>query len=221
MSERPINFSGDMVRATRAGRKTQTRRPIIPQPVPLYSKTIDRFEYSGGFWWPTSHSGVQAAWKPVRYRCPYGEPGDQLWVRETWGAVSPPGLIACCLEDCEIQYRADLPPGCTDYPGQWPADEARGNPDAPKWRASIHMRRWASRITLDVLRVRVERVQEISERDAYAEGQVLPRVITRTTTIEWPTTWFRDLWDDIYAKRGLGWGANPWIFVIDFSRIKQ
>lgn len=293
MKEHPILFSSEMVRAILNGRKTQTRRIIKPQPVPLYSKGIDRFEYSDGWWWPTSHSGVQAAWRPARYRCPYGVPGnqdwssgippidgwyivqelgivwlrrvlpqdypglavapglvwgrdeyddpeaieieglsidtirwkrlgDRLWVRETWGAVSRPGLVACCLEDCEIQYRADLPSGCTDYPGRWPADEARGNPDAPKWRASIHMPRWASRITLDVLKVRVERVQEISEVDIIAEGFPWRGIGAELQMGYQPLgVWFRTLWDSIHAKRGYSWDANPWVFVVDFKRAAE
>ena len=167
--ERPIIFSGEMVRAILDGRKTQTRRVIKPQ---------------------------------RDYCCLYGKPGDRLWVRETW----------CLGDDLDgneaIYFRADAPPG--DY----------------IWSPSIHMHREASRITLEVTDVRVERVQEISADDAEAEG--IPTHVVEHTfrkcyrgageraakRIEY----FSRLWDNLNAKRGYGWDANPWVWVVAFRR---
>jgi hypothetical protein len=142
MKERPILFSAPMVRALLAGTKTQTRRAWPEQPPP----------------------GVQVAWVPGETSAGrYGKPGDRLWVRE---AFSGPH----CMEKTD-----ELP---AMPPGQWPQESAiwywaDGNPDYGDWtrpRPSIHMPRWASRITLEVTEVRVERLQDISEADAIAEG---------------------------------------------------
>ena len=201
MTERPILFSGEMVRAILDRRKTQTRRVIKPQPAPLYSKAIDHFEFSEGYWWPTSHSGVVGAWTPIRYCCPYGIPGDRLWVRETWATpgnfdhIKPRDLASS-------DYSADL----TVYRAT-----AKNAEPYYRWRPSIFMTRWAARIELDVVRVQVERVREISEQDAYAEG------IDRAPTMPHPRQWFRNLWDRINAKRGYNWDVNPWVWVIEFA----
>ena len=114
-----------------------------------------------------------------------------------------------------IEYRADSE---NPYPGEWPPDEARGNPDAPKWRASIHMPRWASRITLRVTDVRIERVQDTSEDDARAEGVTLnPSPVHRISCYRLA---FNLLWDSIYAERGDSWLSNPWVWVIEFERVE-
>jgi len=201
--ERPILFSGDMVRAILDGRKTQTRRVIKPQPHnPMHSSTLGWCDGD-----PMSGDDVY-----LLLKCPYGQPGDHLWVRETWGAVSRNENPAP-LAECNIEYHADLPAGCTDYPGQWPAEEARGNDDAPKWRACIHMPRWASRITLEVTDVRVERLQSISYKDAEAEGvQVSGGALVRNTRFG-----FELLWNSVYKKRGFDWDANPYVWVIEFK----
>lgn len=232
MKERPILFSGEMVRAILDGRKTQTRRLIKPQPEPLYSKVVDHFKYSSGEnwrldgWYPTSRSGVQGAWKPDHYRCPYGISGDRLWVRETWNLLECYGTeFGGAPYEWDI-YEGKIPkkkpqspytPGY-DFPHSgmligYCATSEDPETDGP-WRPSIHMPRWASRITLEVTDVRVERVRSITENAAYAEGIGLdPR-------LPHPIAWFRDLWDYLYSSRGLGWDANPWVWVIEFRRIK-
>lgn len=212
MKERPINLSAEEVRAILEGRKTQIRRVIVPQPP---SDAIDVF-----FWWHDQYPKDQCADDGIYYLSPdglvfhqklrYGVPGERLWVRETHGFVYPEEFDVP-LRDCKIEYRADLAPGNIDYPGQWPADEARGNPDAPKWRPSIHMPRWASRIALEITGVRPERLQEISEEDVIAEGY-------RRTAFGLEE-WFSGLWDTLNAKRGFGWGVNPWVFVIEFKML--
>jgi hypothetical protein len=131
--------------------------------------------------------------------CPYGAPGDQLWVRETWWWDET-------KEDLSIvQYRAS---------GEMPK-YMRG--DGEKWRPPIHMPRWASRITLEIVSVRVERVQEITELDAGWEG--FPSCSVTSDWTEKARPWFRTLWDSINAKRGFGWEKNPFVWVLEFKRI--
>ena len=198
MKERPILFSGAMVRSLLAGSKTQTRRAVK-----LQVQHDD--SWVGG--WKIVHKRVtqalltfnQLGGKPLGSDaaiCPYGQPGDRLWVRETF----------CDLDDGEFEYRAD----------------GECDPNVvPRWTPSIHMPRAASRILLEIVSVRVERLQDISEKDARAEGvtiedrhlagycagQFLPPSIRA----------YRDLWDSI---NGAGsWDANPWVWVVEFKRV--
>ena len=184
MKEHPILFNGEMVRRLLDGRKTQTRRVIKPQPEEQLL-----FAESCGFsaWVSPSLNLDEGAMRC----CPYGVPGDRLWVRETW------------FQGYATVYRAD-------YPG----DQAGPSGDpADKWRPSIHMPRWASRITLEVTGVRVERVQDISIGDAYAEG------ISDGNWLS-PVEKFILLWDGIYAKRGYSWESNAWVWVVEFEVTK-
>lgn len=223
MTERPIIFKGEMVRAILDDSKTQTRRVIKPD----WYRCLDLDEPDDV--------------KQAKRTCPYGVPGDRLWVREAHGFVwpdvcaGPPDRI----EDWKVEYRADLKPGCTDYPGQWPASEARGNDEAPKWRPSIHMHRWASRITLEVAGIRVERVQEISKYDACCEGalgvdtdSVRPGYMAEARARQeegvapalgpGPLERFRWLWDSINGKRtGCSWRENPWVWAVDFRPVTE
>lgn len=142
--------------------------------------------------------------------CPYGVPGDRLWVRETWGLhpdvdeqlkedhCAPASID---LDDAQhVGYRAD-------QSGAWAVK---------KWRPSIFMPRWASRITLEVVNVRVERVQEITDTGGMREGwKCDPNNLDYL-----PRQWFRDLWDSINANRGYSWESNPWVWVIEFRRVK-
>jgi hypothetical protein len=197
--ERPILFSGPMVRALLEGRKTQTRR------IAKFQGFTEFSTYAPGIIW----HGVSPS---MKLKCPYGRPGDCLWVRETWGAVWP-DMEWTPLEQCKIEYRADLPPGSTDFPGQWPAEDGRGSDEAPKWRPSIHMPRWASRIILVVNNVRLERLQMISHADILAEGirDAGPGgEIINTDT-------FARLWDEINGDRA-PWVSNPWVWVMEFRR---
>lgn len=186
--ERPILFSGPMVRAILEGRKTQTRRPINPQP--------QRF-------------GFLVKENELLQACPYGKPGDLLWVRETW-------QIFRVYEDTwNGGYEADLWDG--PIPRERPkhawityaADDPGGRP----WRPSIHMQRWASRITLRITGIRVEQLREITPADAEAEGFAPIYYGSAVSAIE-P---FAEAWDAMYAKRGLSWSANPWVWVMEFE----
>ena len=175
---RPILFNGDMVRAILSGQKLQTRRTLRTQPPANFMKG-DVAPITSGSRWAISNSGFgegkRSAWPPdpePGILCPFGVPGDRLWVRETWAAhpldeQEPPQRVL---------YRADgsnhfFPSTTTMERGPINLDHAPPGGWQPKrWRPSIHMPRWASRITLEVTRVWIERVQEISEADALDEG---------------------------------------------------
>lgn len=212
MKERPILFSGAMVRAILGDRKTQTRRVVKPQPTWLPEVKVTTV--GGPFAWPLGGLGQQCgAPLPLRFQV-----GDRLWVRETFfdydaGEPAPRGLTALdqrVLLEERIEYRA------TPWTHEFADPE-----DCGPWKPAIHMPRWASRITLEVTGVRVERVQDISERDAEAEGVQIGQYYAGAT--EEPTTHgmaFRQLWDSLNAKRGFGWDVNPWVRVIEFRRIE-
>ena len=198
MKEHPIIFSGPMVRAILEDRKTQTRRVIKPQP-----EIVDKE--------PRYRKNTWALWsdKIPKYKgglivsCPYGKPGDLLYVKETWRPIA---------SSEQLLYRADI------Y-------NVMAWDEFGKWHPSIHMPRWASRITLEITDVRVERVQEISEENAIAEGMqgdiygedmgISPRVDSHSVRIN-----FMDLWDSINLKRGYGWDVNPWVWVLGFKKEK-
>lgn len=181
MKERPILFSGPMVRALLDGRKTRTRRVVKPQPE--WSCSPLEFTNSPGVWAPNEAEDYR--------RCPYGVPGDRLWVRETWQRVVP------LLIDptTKYEYLATVRDGC--HPA--------------RWKPSIHMPRVASRITLEVVRVRVERVQQITEADAIAEG------CGRAECGALAVLEYCRLWNEINGPGA--WAENPWVWVVEFKRI--
>lgn len=225
MKERPILFSGPMVRAILEGRKTQTRR-VVKQ---------DLQRLGDGDWYAFDHRGINyrvnarhttvAAWAHLLQFCPYGQPGDRLWVRETWQG---PLMDA---DTMETEYRASPdefhnPKYCVYAADGGPAPEFVTLDDelVCRWRPSIHMPRWASRILLEITGVRVERLQDISEADAIVEG------IEKTVGGFWslygqsdvdgtysPRASYRALWESINGPGS--WDANPWVWVIEFKRI--
>ena len=203
MKERPILFTGEMVRAILDGRKTQTRRLVKPQP-----------HEGSKLWGMIQHDGEPRAlfWcegQPSNYGTPLPmHVGDRLWVRETW---SWSGVAA---HHQMVLWRADR-----EY-----SDEERRR---WIWRPSIHMPRWASRIDLEITAVRVDRVQDITEEDAKAEGvesgiweREAQLLAGATDADDEDIVSFRDgfgfLWQSIYAN----WDANPWVWVYEFRRIK-
>lgn len=222
MAERPMLMSAPMVRAILAGTKTQTRRVVKPQP--LGDKPRSAWFEPGVMGWAPPEIPSQA-WH--RVRCPYGQPGDRLWVRETFMDLQGTGVEHrdSAGNRQRYAYAADTRPG--SY-----GDECRKDYGL-KWRPSIHMPRTASRILLEVTAVRVERLQDISESDAMAEG---------ITTI-WPdgprddggpnhytvdvdhghlngstaATVYRMLWEWINGEGS--WDANPWVWVVEFKRV--
>ena len=237
MRERPILFRGLMVRALLEGRKTQTRRIVKPQPV-----GGDRIHESEDGWVVGRMRDSENAWGELH--CPYGVPGDRLWVRERWriGAWDEnEGRIAIDYADGpDKRWRSDQ----TDDDGekfnrlwQGSCDElhrkrilADSNGqyhwkpgESPlRWRSGRFMPRWASRITLEVTDVRVHRLQEISDEDAIAEG-----LIEHGSGFlgfhggPWqrhPEDAYSNLWDSINGPGS--WASNPWVWAITFRRIE-
>jgi hypothetical protein len=228
MKERPIIFSSEMVRAILDGRKTQTRRPIKPQPTFKYPGN-----YKRGMVYHHGYNGNIIGTVGFGLACEqwdfsfslYGIPGDRLWVRET-GWQRPQYIPGKWLRD-----GADTWPEYIYDADGIDLDDIEDLKDYGWKRSpSIHMPRWASRITLEIEDVRVERVQEISEEDARAEG-IAKNPVQEGTWIDYPqgtsaagwkypTKSFRSLWNSIYAKKGFGWDVNPWVWAITFKRVE-
>ncbi|GMV18403.1 MAG: hypothetical protein AMXMBFR56_66270 [Polyangiaceae bacterium] len=257
MKESPILFSAPMVRAILAGRKTMTRRlirglpdgaepatlnewraakadPRMADPSPrltLFKRPVDPSEADGRGVLPSGLFGVP---------CPFGAPGDRLWVRETWAyhlnvdREETPEMLAWAREHRSVWYRASSPDAQTGCGGA-----------AGRWRPSIFMPRWASRITLEVTTVRVERLQSITEADVFAEGVQLPiggcepecarkhpgqahalvNALTphkpaldpKCSDRDYAVAEFAVLWDSINGERA-PWASNPWVWVVSFRR---
>ena len=194
MKERPILFSAEMIKAILDGRKTMTRR-VIKDNCPFVTGAYFD-EETERWYWTTGAERERLPTDRCLGKCPYGQPGDRLWVRETW--LSYRHLHKNGRDEALLIYRADG----EDLPKQ-----ARGT----KWRPSIFMPRWASRITLEITAVRVERVQDIGDEDAEAEGLSWCNAAS-------PRDKFQCLWNSLNLKRGYGWDANPWVWVISFKR---
>jgi len=228
IKERPILFSGAMVRALLDGSKTQTRRIVKPHPSDDAFALLDH----GDGWWPyRSEDGESANVDNMEYplSCQYGQPGEHLWVRETWApnAGSAGGfLYSADHRDASSVHVADLRAGnwthCID-----------------RWKPSIHMPRLASRILLEIVSVRVERLNDCSQVDAIAEGAVSIRsqAWDREHFPAWrylfdeavaagekppigptPMQAYEALWESI---NGAGsWAVNPWVWVVEFKRVE-
>jgi len=221
MKERPILFSAPMVRAILEGRKAQTRRIVRKQfatdaePAEVSATSPEGWQISGhsGLWWDDAVACIDDA-----IRCPYGQPGDRLWVRETWRYTASTleesrAITEDITSGIAVDWRATYIDRCMKELG-FSREEAEMADDFETWRPSIHMPRWASRILLEVTGVRVERLQDISEADANAEGCDEPARDQDWTQCR---RWYRSLWDQI---NGTGsWEANPWVWVIEFKRI--
>ena len=196
MKQRPILFSAPMVRAILAGTKTQTRR-VVKQ---------DLQRLGDGDWYAFDHRGINyrvnarhttvAAWANLLQFCPYGQPGDRLWVREAHSIRVLPSAHA---PDGLVWHRE------SDIGRQWDGEI--------RWKPSIHMPRWACRILLEIVSVRVERLQAISRGDAMAEGCPFPNMADGPD----PTQWYADLWQQINGPGS--WDANPWVWVVEFKRV--
>jgi len=207
--ERPILFSSTMVRAIIDGRKTQTRR-VVKLDAELRGRGCASLE---GSWWDPSFGGRLKVPGPHetthRLFCPYGLPGERLWVRETWQHEDGSCDDHKCGQPTHIYHKA-----------------TESFPESIRWRPSIFMPRWASRITLEVTSVRVERVKEISEEDAEAEGVKRGSCnCTNWAVCGYSLSSYRlaysKLWESINAKRGFGWDKNPWVWVIEFKRVTE
>lgn len=209
--ERPILFNGAMVRAILDGRKTVTRRVVKPQP-----------DFLGSMTDPTTPFKTLGAGLHGQIVCPYGKPGDRLWVRETWQGP--------LIDDDEMRADSSWWKNMSRY--QNPAHcayRASGDscefvdPDGDmqcRWKPSIHMPRWASRILLEVTDVRVERLQAITRSDIRAEGLQCPPELASDDVSpnyrDWYPAAFRELWN----STGGDWDANPWVWVVEFKRVE-
>lgn len=224
MKERPIIFNSAEVRAILDGRKTMMRRVIKPQPFEI--PYLDRHENieSACFW---RYGEEREDW-PTPKDCPFGQPGDRLWVRETWRASNPvAGWVDC-------QYKAGMNRLVYLKGKEYKQAERFGMHRSiqDKWTSPVLMPRWASRIMLEIINVHVERLQDISEEDALGEGiRRIPHGMdgdyfhfsrTEADPQNWcfPDDAFRELWDKLYTKRSYGWDTNPWVWVIGFKQVE-
>lgn len=193
MKERPILFGAPMVRALLDGSKTQTRRVMKPQPeisgswhsLPKYCASNEKAFIDGA---------------PLFGNCPFGKNGDYIWVREAHWFFNDEcdpitGYTPPLLTVADVEFRAD------------------GENPRRIWRPSIFMPRWASRITLEITGVCVERLQDINRGDAMAEGCPFPNMAKGPD----PRKWYADLWETINGEGS--WAANPWVFVLAFKRV--
>ena len=236
MKESMLYLTDDSVRAVlrSVNPKSQTRRVVkLPHNNPLGQwepMTIggprggrtaagETIPEQGGIWHTRTGDSLM---------CPYGQPGDRLWVREAWCHLNDvrtgdPGSDAL---QRRVFYRADYP-GDTLMHDDDPAEKI-------KWRSSRFMPRWASRLTLEILSVRVERVQDVSYEDAIAEGaadyanymadeplnEVGETIEQTARRLQWPQRQYRLLWDELNASRGHPWQANPYVWRIEFRRVR-
>jgi hypothetical protein len=230
MKEHPILFSAQMVQAILKDRKTQTRR-VVKFPTTkdltwqLIEHQVNQAVYpmpKGGFVFWSSPVGKEFSDRAYAdsndgLRCPYGQVGDRLWVRETWQLWQSSGSVGDeFIGDEVMEYEGKIP---KQAPGEFSfwhiAYKADCEDSMNWWRPSIFMPRWASRITLEIVNIRVEQVQEIDNLGALYEGT--PDL--RTMENNWDLRrCFQELWDSINEPRGFGWKVNPWVWVIEFQR---
>jgi len=213
MTDRPIIMSTESVKAILDGRKTQTRRVIKPQP----------YEYKETWVWAfrKEQLATQGFWLD---HSPYGQVSQRLWVRETWAIRNCGNRVSLDKGTWPEGFPIDRLEYIATDPAPIPPELADDS-NAPHWwnkRPSLFMPRWASRITLEITGVRVERLQEITEEDAIAEG-IDPRAIYVKSKDWEENTWFSKeafhwLWDSLNAKRGYGWDTNPFVWAISFKK---
>lgn len=217
MIERGMIFNSKMVCALLDGRKTQTRRPVK---FPVHDKTLG-CELAG--------NELAGELSEGNYlNSAFGKPGDRLWVRETWAILG--NEDGCCIDWeenlCKADersaariYRASCEQRTGNYGLRSIPDDADWKPHTKDhqfegaWRPSIHMPRWASRITLEITGIRVERLRNMTQEDARAEG-----VIAASGPMEAGLA-FRELWDSIYGVES--WQTNPWVWVIEFKHVEE
>lgn len=188
MKERGMIFNDEMVRAILGGNKTQTRRIVEEK---FYGRAV--------------------AAELLAKHCPYGQPGDRIWVRETYRVHGKATDVATLV------YRASVRNSWTEQTHRVPVDVCN-KPVSEKWTPSIHMPRWASRILLEITDVRVERLHDMSEADAKAEGAT-PATYKITPPEAVYRVGFGDIWRSIYGQDN--WLSNPLVWVIEFKRIQE
>lgn len=237
MKEHPILFSGPLVRALlrEVDLKTMTRR--LTQEARWNHRADSHLESVRPSWevrggpastcndWVATFVGggtmPGGRWQRHGIACPYGAPGNRLWVRETWAPMAK-------SRDTRVAYRADMMvqnqtrrSGAQVDLVPWPVDNNKGRGYAvTRWTPSIHMPRWASRIDLEVTEVRVERLQDITEEDAKAEGVEHVSIADVPRQAAWSCRQdFSVLWDKINGGKA-PWKSNPWVWVVSFKRVR-
>jgi hypothetical protein len=211
MRERPILFNGADVRAILAGQKVQTRRAVnwnkVAPGLNLRFTGLSAQRYPKG-WVLESDSRTSSEWRCQPTPCPFGQPGDRLWVRETWMDLTGTGIEHRDMETgkrTRYAYGAESPKGSA-------SDEARKDYGL-RWRPSIHMPREACHLVLEITAVRVERLQQITADDCLAEG-----IGTRFKVADSEED-LRAQWRDLWTSAGGDWSSNPWVWVIEFKRV--
>ncbi|KKM80060.1 hypothetical protein LCGC14_1343620 [marine sediment metagenome] len=221
MKETGLIFSTDMVKAIQDGRKTQTRRIIKPQPHEEEYLEVGNFTPAlidkDGEMYPADYQifGAYTSDGELTWKCPYGQVGDRLWVRETFAIGS-----YTHKKWAEIHYKAGgsllIFKGWNDWLEKNTQYGGSTVGDGDKWRSSRFIPKWASRITLEITEVRVERLNQITEEDAIAEGAIVKHSEDTDEAGYSFRLGFIDLWDSLNAKRG-DWASNPWVWVISFK----
>lgn len=202
MKQRPILFKGEMVRAILDGSKTQTRRIFKNQPQMIVEKKTQI--------WDGDNSVLLGLLTQSGIECPYGQVGDQLWVRETWRTDdSLDSKAPSTFASWPVKYEAD---------GKVLANGAFHGNTKGKTRVSIHMPRWASRITLEITNIRIERLNDISEEDAKNEGTTPSGVGSNLNHLKYRAG-FQSLWESINGNDS--WHINPWVWCISFRKAEQ
>lgn len=212
MKEHPIIYSAPMVRAYLEDRKTETRRVIITKLGGLIELSISDEQFKKNL-------------EIMPLKCPYGQAGDTLWVREKHQLFTPIGTRKIII-DYPSGYKKAFDVRATRY-----IDNPTGKGYFPKWRPSIHMPRWASRLTQTITSIRVERLQGITYEDIKAEGwdgenssiyiPPNPYVENSEDIKNAARLWYRELWDSINEKRGHSWQSNPFVWVISYPKYSE
>ncbi|MGY2209932.1 hypothetical protein [Pseudomonas pergaminensis] len=201
VKERPILFSAPMVRAILEGRKTVTRREVKKRPA------LDCLT-----------AGFEPAFLALPGNadlCPYGKPGDRLWVRETFAFADKSGSHDAAPDDHWRPARPGMEPEI--YRCWYRASD--GHTADGFWKPSIHMPRWASRILLGISDVRVERLQDISRADIRAEGLQCPPELASDDVSPNYRDWYPAAWRELWESTGGDWDSNPWVWVVEFKRV--
>jgi hypothetical protein len=210
MKQRPILFNTEMVQAILAGRKTQTRRVVKPQP----ELTESGFKWKG-FYYGIGSSDERTNRNFAHAACPHGKVGDVLWVRETclWVMLDDAhDLLEGSRDRNQWVYKTDVGEDWIEY-----AKEKYGY----KWKPSIHMPKDAARIWLRIKDVRVERLQDISGSDCGSEGMQVTGLTLSSIEVHWDELkrQFKSLWQSINGEKS--WNENPFVWVIEFERIEN
>ncbi len=241
--EKPILFNGAMVRAILSGAKTQTRRVV--KSIPWRDRCNPNFSQAQAFRYAGEFRIAGSEEMSTGFRCPFGQPGDRLWMRETWQQVHP---IQIADDRYSQRGKAGIPgPPPVNYrtiyraDGEYPAIYSLGGEpwpyrslepferngmqafvDEPRWTPSVHMPRWACRLVLEITDVRVERLQAISAEDALAEGAMEWAREQKTPIRDLDAGDERIAFKALWSGTGPGgdWDSNPWVWVIKFKRVE-